>query len=456
MDQTGKIISVRGQVVEIEFLGSKPAIHEVVNLVDNPEILFQVQSSSGDNIFLCLALGLPYNLYRGAAVKRTGSPMTFPVGEHMLGRVVSIFGQGLDERGDVSKEKVSPIHGKYVLPSEIANSQSLLETGIKVIDFFTPLLKGGKVGLFGGAGVGKTMLLTEILHNVVKSKDTGFVSVFAGVGERVREGLELKQALEHSGALDKTTLIFGPMGENPAIRFLAGFSAITLSEYYRDVMGKDVLFFIDNLFRFAQAGNELSTLSSMFPSEDGYQATLESEMAQFHERLVSTKKSVVSAVEAIYVPSDDLLDTAVQTIFPYLDSIIVLSRSVYQQGIMPAIDILNSTSSALNPVMVGTLHYETSLQARSILRQAASLERIVSLVGESELSGDDRKTYKRARQLKNYMTQHFFVAEAMKGKPGVYMSLKQTVTDVKAILDGACDGIEEDKFLYIGAISDIK
>ena len=311
------------------------------------------------------------------------------------------------------------------------------------------------MGLFGGAGVGKTMLLTEFLHNVVGQKDNS-VSVFAGVGERTREARELYDSLQEKNALDLSTLIFGQMGENPAIRFLSAFSAVTLAEYYRQEMGKNVLFFIDNVFRLTQAGNELSTLMNMIPSEDGYQSTLESEVAAFHERLISTNKGAITTIEAIYVPADDLLDHAVQSVIPYLDSVIVLSRNVYQEGLLPAVDILASTSTALDPSIVGEMHYDVALSAKTILKQAQDLERIVSLVGESELSTEDRVIYRRAKRLRNFMTQQFFVAEEMGDKKGVYMKVEQTVKDVNSIISGKFDKVDEEAFLYIGSVEELK
>jgi F-type H+-transporting ATPase subunit beta len=338
---------------------------------------------------------------------------------------------------------------------DIVVHQELLETGIKAIDLFSPLLKGGKMGLFGGAGVGKTMLLTEILHNIVGKSQGKTVSVFAGVGERSREGLELYQSLVDSKTLSSSSLVFGTMGENPALRFLAAFSAVTLAEYYRDILKNDVLFFIDNVFRFAQAGNELSTLMNIIPSEDGYQATMESEMASFHERLSSTKEGIISAIEAIYVPADDLLDHAVQAIFPYLESVVVLSRDIYQEGIMPAIDILESASTALDPIVVGDFHYDVALNAKTMLKEAQSLERIVSLVGEAELSKEDQIKYRRAKRLKNFMSQKFFVAEMQRGEKGAYVPIETTVKDVNGIIVGKYDKIPEEKFLYIGSVNEI-
>lgn len=451
---TGKIISVKGQVVEIEFRDKKPSIHDLLIIDGDPDIRFEVYESSGKNTFYCIALSRTNTLYRGAKIKNTGSPIRFPVGKNLLGRVVDIFGRPVDAGGEIETDNDIPIH-KDNVRSNIVPKNELLQTGIKILDIFAPLVKGGKMGLFGGAGVGKTILLTEILHNVVSEDNKNSVSVFAGVGERAREGLELYKALKESKVDSSSSLVFGPMGENPAVRFLAAFSAATLAEYYRDSLGYDVLFFIDNVYRFAQAGNELSILTSTIPSEDGYQATLESEMAKFHERLIPTDKGNISTIEAIYVPADDLLDHGVQAVFPYLESIVVLSRDVYQKGLMPAVDILSTTSTYLHPDVVGDVHHETAVKAKSLLKQAESLERIVSLVGESELSGEDQLVFRRARKIRNYMTQNFFVAEGQKGKAGVYVPTQVAVKDLVGIISGKFDHIPEEKFLFIGQIGDI-
>lgn len=452
---TGRVVAIRGQVVEVEFSEDKPKVRDILILKGDPDVRLEVYASSGPDTFYCLSLSRTFKLYRGAEVINTQSPIIFPVGEELLGRVVDIFGRPIDAKGDISCSQGFPIHHQPVGIEKISTKPLLLQTGIKVLDIFAPLLKGGKMGLFGGAGVGKTILLTEILHNVIERDRGKSISVFAGIGERAREGLELYETLKKSGVMDHATLIFGPMGENPSVRFLAAFSAATLAEYFRDVAKKDVLFFIDNVFRFAQAGSEVSTLINNIPSEDGYQATLESEMANFHERLVATEVSAISTVEAIYVPADDLLDHGVQAIFPYLDSVVVLSRSLYQEGILPAVDVLATTSTSLNPYIVGDLHYETVIQAKAILKQAQRLERIVSLVGETELSVDDQNIYKRAQKIKNYMTQSFFVAEGQRGVKGTFVDLKTAIQDLSGIISGKYDEIPEEKFKFIGSISEI-
>ncbi len=452
----GKIVGVRGNIAEVEFVGNLPAINDVLVSEKDSSIRMQVYISSKTGSFYCFVLGSSQDLVRGMKVINSGKPIVFPVGNGMLGRVVDLFGSPLDGKGKISYESLEPIYHDYGSSITPISEISILQTGIKVIDLFCPLMKGGKMGLFGGAGVGKTMLLTEILHNVVGASEGKSVSVFAGVGERTREGLELYEALQKTNSMHLSSLIFGTMGKSAATRFLTAYASVRLAEYFRDIAKKDVLFFIDNLFRFAQAGNELSTLMNIIPSEDGYQATLESEMGLFHERLVSTDKANITTIEAIYVPSDDLLDYSVQSIFPYLESIVVLSRTIYQQGLIPSIDILASSSGSLDPVTVGEFHYEVVLNARNILKRAENLERIVSLVGESELSREDQITYKRAKRIKYYMTQNFFVAESQKEQKGSYVPLETTIKDVNSIIMGKYDKVPEDQFLYIGSISDIK
>lgn len=454
MGSNGKVVGVKGQVIEVVFDGEKPFIYDVLIFAEDPSIRVEVYSSSKEDSFFCLALSSVEKLYRGAKMINTGKQILFPVGEALLGRAVNIFGAPYDTLGPIKATDFMPIHRIPQVGTAISMEEKLVETGIKVIDLFAPLLKGGKMGLFGGAGVGKTMLLTEILHNVVSSQES-FVSVFAGVGERTREALELYEALKTSEVLPASSLVFGQMGESPAVRFLSAYSAATLAEYFRDKVGKDVLFFIDNVFRFAQAGNEISVLTDSFPSEDGYQATLESDIATFQERLVSTDKNVVSVVEAIYVPADDLLDNAVQTIFPYLESIVVLSRDVYQEGLLPAIDILSSTSTAIEPRIVGKIHFDINRRAKNLLKEAAGLQRIVALVGESELSKEDQTIYHRAKKLRNYLTQRFFVAQGQKGEQGSFVPLSTTLEDAKAILDGKYDTVAEEKFLYIASAKDL-
>lgn len=453
----GIIVSVKGQVAEVEFAGPRPALHDILFLRDQPEVKMEVYASSGPRSFYCLLLLPGQQVGRGAPVVNGEQPLSVPVGEAVLGRVVDVFGRPVDGGPPLATTRSGPLYRAAPPYHQISTRKEILETGIKAVDLFCPFLKGGKMGLFGGAGVGKTILLTEILHNVVmrhRGKET--VAVFAGVGERTREGQELYESLQEMKYLPSTTLVFGPMGENPAVRYLTAFAAAAHAEYFRDVESKDVLFFIDNVFRFAQAGNELSMLMNVIPSEDGYQPTLSSDMAAFHERLASTDRGSISTVEAIYVPADDILDQGLQAIFPYLDSVTILSREAYQQGFLPTIDLLNSTSSALSLETAGLRHYETARAALSLLEKGASLEHVVSLVGEAELSRPDQIIYRRAKKLRNFMTQNFFVTENQTGKAGAFVPLKTTINDAQKIIGGAFDKVTEEKFMYIGAAGDLK
>jgi len=456
MDQAGKIIGIQGQIIEVEFKAHQPNIHDILVLEEDKNIKMQVAMPSGPSSFFCLSLYSGDKLYRGLKVINTKKPILIPTGSGVLGRAMNIFGEPIDGLGPIQKEGEKPIYAEGLDYSEIAKHEEILETGIKAIDFLSPMIRGGKIGLFGGAGVGKTVLLTEIIHNVVVLHKGKGVSVFAGVGERIREGHELYETLAEKQVLSSVSLVLGTMGENPAIRFLTGFTAVALAEYFRDGLKKDVLFFIDNVFRFAQAGQELSVLMNTIPSEDGYQATLTSEMASFHERLVSNIDNSITSIEAIYIPNDDILDQGVQAIFPYLDSSVVLSRNIYQEGLLPAVDLLSSSSANLNPATVGQLHYEVALKALNLLKQATALDRIVSLVGESELSPTDQLIYERAKKLRNFMTQNFFVTENQTGKKGVYVPRVTTVNDVNDLLNGKYDEITDDKFSFIGSIKDVK
>lgn len=451
---SGKIISIKGQVIEVQFTGEQPSTSDVLHLESDKNVKMMVYRPSQMNRYYCLSLGDNSQYSRGATVINTGKSIATPVGQGVLGRIVDLFGNPKDDLGPVKTDVTWPIFRSPVLYSDLPSHQEILQTGIKIIDLFCPLLKGGKMGLFGGAGVGKTVLLTEIIHNIVQvtktNETTKHVSVFAGIGERSREGQELFEALGEGGVLPYTSLVFGTMGQNPATRFLTGFTALTIAEYFRDQEKEDVLFFVDNVFRYAQAGNELSLLMNVIPSEDSYQPTLSSEMADFHERLVSNKQNNITTIEAIYVPNDDILDQGVQSVLPYLDSSLILSRNVYQEGRLPAVDILSSTSSALNIPVAGLLHYTTALKAQGILKQAVSLDHIASLVGESELSHDDQITYRRAKILRNYMTQSFFVATNQTGRPGKYVPLETTIKDVSEILGGTYDSLSEEKFLFVG------
>lgn len=455
MINKGKIISIRGHIAEVEFLDNPPSIKDIFVFEKDESVMLEVYSSSSPTSFYCLCLNDVDKLYRGAVVINTGESLKIPVGAEVLGRVIDLFGDAQDGKELNKNIQRKGIFGQQLSINDIVAPSQILETGIKAVDFFSPLLKGGKIGLFGGAGVGKTVLLTEIIHNVVVLNKEKTLSVFTGVGERVREGQELLEALEQSEVLQSVALIYGQMSKNPAVRFRTAHAGVTMAESFRDDLKKDVLFFIDNMYRFAQAGNELSTLISTIPSEGGYQATLSSEMAELHERLVSTKNGFITSVETIYVQSDDITDPAVQALFPFLDSITVLSRNVFQRGRFPAIDILSATSSALNKEVVGETHYEVLIKAQAIAKKASTLERIVSLVGEADLSKEDRIDYKRAKILENYMTQNFFVAEGQTGRKGSYVKLADAVNDVNDIFLGKFDEEDPAKFLYIGSVKDM-
>jgi F-type H+/Na+-transporting ATPase subunit beta len=452
----GKVISVKGQIVEVEFLDEKPRMYDVLTSEEDPGVKMEIYTSASPTSFFCLALTNINKLHHGSVLVSTGQPIKVPVGPELLGRVVDTLGFPQDGMGEIKAKEFRPIIARDVSFANTDIPKEIMETGIKVIDFFTPIVKGGKVGLFGGAGVGKTVIISEIIHNLVILNPEENVSVFTGVGERTREGEELFETLKENKVMNSVILVYGSMGENPVVRFRTAFTGVTLAEYFRDIMKKNVLFFIDNVFRFAQSGYELSTLMNSIPSEGGYQATLTSEMASFHERLVSTLSNSITTFEAIYVPADDLTDSGVQSIFPYLDSGIILSRSVYQEGRFPAIDILASNSSALNPDTINSEHYEAALDAQALLKKSLSLERIVSLIGESELSANDQIAFKRAKILKNYMTQNFTVVENQTEKKGVYVSVKDTVKDVRLILDGGVDLLKPEDFLYISTLKDVE
>lgn len=452
----GTIQGVVGGVVRVSFNGQIPKIFEVGRGKDDSLIL--TYASHAQEVLDCLILRGRGKLGAGDDIEFSGKVLEIPAGTASLGRVMDIFGDAIDGHEPISRDQVSAVINKAPNFTSIDSEQTIWETGIKVIDFIAPLIQGGKTGLFGGAGVGKTILLTEIMHNVFMRKNgqiKNVNAVFAGVGERTREGQELWSMLKETGVLDKTALVYGAMGEMAAVRWLAALVGVTLVEKLRE-SGNDVLFFIDNVYRFAQAGSELSVLTHTMPSEDGYQPTLGSEMALLHERLVSTKNGKVSAIEAIYVPSDDLTDLGVGSIFPYLDSVLTLSREVYQQGRFPAVSLLTSNSSLMTPSIVGQLHFDTYLNTQSILSKAKELERMVALVGESELSEENRVIYHRAELIKNYMTQPFFSTSSQTGQLGKYVDRTTTVTDVAAIIAGSYDQIEPSRLLNIGSLSEIQ
>jgi len=456
LNNVGKVKSIYGTIIEVEFFGdNKPEIYELLIVKDHPEFKLQVIRSSGDRAFYCVSLSNYSQFSRGESIVRTKEKLKIPVGDGIMGRVMNAYGEPQDGLGEIPGSEVRQVFKKPPEYSEFQSNIKFMETGIKVVDLFAPLVSGGKVGLFGGSGVGKTILLSEVLHNIINKDKKDTFSVFCGVGERSREGQELIQELSKSGVLPNVSLIYGPMGESPAVRFLTAYSATTVSEYLRDEKNKNVLFFIDNIFRFAQAGGELSLLMGNVPSEEGYQPTLTSEIASIHERLVSKGGKSITTIEAIYLPEDDLFDPAAQEVFGYLDSSIVLSRDVYREGLLPAVDIISSGSDVLNPRNISSKHYYVALKSKGMLKKAQMLDRIVSLVGVSELSEDDRVLYERSQKIKNFMTQSFFVAEAQTGRPGKYVPIDETVTVVRNIMDGKYDEISEDKFMFIGGEEDL-
>ena len=453
MEGAGFISAIRGDIIEVEFKGKKLARHDLLSLSDDKSSRLEVYSSTLDNKFLCISLTDPTKLYRGAKIEDVGSSLEVPIGEEMLGRVVDLFGNPIDGLGNLGAKAKNSIYREKPKYDQITVTGAIQETGIKVIDFFTPIRKGGKIGLFGGSGVGKTVLLSELMHNIAFFHKGN--SVFAGVGERIREGHELYETLRDTKVLPHVALVFGQMNESAAVRFRVGFTAIALAEYFRDVKKQDVLFFIDNVYRFAQAGNELATLLNTIPSEDGYQATLAGEIGAFQERLVSTNEASITSIQAIYVPADDLTDAGVQAIVPYFDSVVTLSRAVYQEGRHPSVDLLASSSSLIEPATIGYEHYNAVLEAEKLLERYSYLQRIVSIVGEAELSVEDKILYYRGRKLQNYMTQDLFVVADQSGRAGKYVKRERTIDDVRDILAGRVDNVEEEKLLYIGDLSEV-
>lgn len=447
----GKIVSILGQIVVIEVVDEKPKFGDVYK---TDGIRLVCYASKDNKSYYFIVISGEGKVSKGMKVSATGKTLSINVGEKLLGRVVDLFGNQLDGKDDIKYEDEINVFDSPQF--EIIEDQQveIWETGIKIIDFFSPLVKGGKIGLFGGAGVGKTVLLTEIMHNLFMTSDNlnDSVAVFAGVGERTREGRELVDELQEKKVLDRTSLIYGSMGDNAGKRFLTAFAGVALAEYFNHKKNKNVLFFIDNVFRFAQAGSELSSLTDVVPSEEGYQPTLTSEMSLFHERLRPSKNLNMSSIEAIYVPSDDLLDTAVNSIQPYLDSVVTLSRDVYQEGRFPAVDISSSSSSIIDPDIIGERHYNAVVSAQRIIKKAEELERMVALVGEGELSPENQILYRRSNLIKSYMTQPFEVVFNQTGVKGEKVKLSDTVKDVEDIIAGKYDDRNPNDLLYIGKI----
>ncbi len=452
--KTGKISQIVGVVVDITFpAGHLPAIYNALTTtLDDHELVLEVAQHLSESSVRAVALGSTDGLERGAMVTDTGAAISVPIGEETLGRMFNVIGAPIDGKGG-KFAKTAGIHKAPPALIEQSGSVEILETGIKVIDLICPITKGGKVGLFGGAGVGKTVLITELINNIAKFH-SGY-SVFAGVGERTREGNDLYHEMAESGVLDKTSLVFGQMNEPPGARLRVGLSGLTIAEGFRDE-GKDTLLFIDNIFRFTQAGAEVSALLGRLPSAVGYQPNLAQEMGALQERITSTRKGSITSVQAVYVPADDLTDPAPATTFAHLDSTIVLSRALTELGLYPAVDPLDSSSTILDPEIVGDEHYEVAREVQRVLQRYKDLQDIIAILGMEELSDEDKQTVARARKIQRFLTQPFFVAEVFIGKPGKYVPLSDTIAGFKEILDGKHDDKNENAFYMKGDISEVK
>lgn len=452
-DFSGRVRGVRGQVVEIEYEGSPlPSFFELLTCPDKPEMRLEVYAYGEGNSLYCLSLTPKGWLFRGMPIVSTGKPITIPVGKPILGRVMNLFGQPQDGKGELKQDQTIPIYGGAPGYNAVVTKTEIMETGIKMIDFFTPFVKGGKIGFVGGAGVGKTVMMTELLRNITYQHEG--VAVFSGIGERIREGHELAESLEASGVFDRVALIFGQMNENAVIRYRVAWAGTALAEYFRDVEGKDVLFFVDNAYRFIQAGSEVSALLGAIPSELGYQATLETEVANFENRLVATNKASITSIQTVYVPADELGDIGVSTIMSHLDSVVILSRNIAARGFYPPIDALRSSSRVLNKALIGEKHYQTVTKAIELLHNHERLSRIVAIVGEAELSPFDQQVFQRAKKLLYYMTQPFFTTENQTGKKGMSVARETTVDDVEKIISGKMDQVPVEKLMFIGSLKD--
>ncbi len=451
---SGKVVQVIGPVVDVEFLeGDVPDLYNALVIQEKQiDLTMEVMQHLGDKLVRCVALSSTDGLQGGMKAVDTGSPIKAPVGASTLGRLFNVLGKAIDEKGTLEAEEWWPIHRKPPSFDELTPSTEVLETGLKVLDLLAPLPKGGKMGLFGGAGVGKTVLIMELIRNV--AYEHGGYSVFAGVGERTREGNDLYREMTESGVIDKTVMIFGQMNEPPGARMRVGLTALTAAEYFRDKGGQDVLLFIDNIFRFVQAGSEVSALLGRMPSAVGYQPTLATEMGQLQERITSTKKGSITSVQAIYVPADDLTDPAPATTFAHLDGTIVLSRQLAALGIYPAVDPLDSTSRLLDPLVVGEEHYEVGRGVQRILQRYKELQDIIAILGIEELAEEDKIIVARARKIQRFLSQPFHVAEGYTGMPGVYVPLKDTIKGFKEILAGQHDDIPEEAFYMVSNIEE--
>jgi len=459
--QQGNISQVLGNVVDVQFAnGSLPSILTALR-VSNPAIsdqqgnlVLEVEQHLGENTVRCIAMDTTDGLVRGMAVENTGAPISVPVGPGTLGRLMNVIGESIDQAGPIAALKRMPIHRDAPAFDEQSTEVEILETGIKVIDLICPFSRGGKVGLYGGAGVGKTVCIQELINNV--AKEHGGVSVFAGVGERSREGNDLYRELHESGVLTKTALVYGQMNESPGARARVALSGVTVAEYFRDEEGKDVLFFVDNIFRFVQANSEVSALLGRMPSAVGYQPTLGTDIGELQERITTTKKGSITSVQAIYVPADDLTDPAPATTMTHLDAKVVLERKIFEKGIFPAVDPLASTSRILDPQIMGDEHYNVARGVQAILQRYKDLQDIIAILGMEELSADDKVVVARARRVERFLSQAMFVAEPFTNLPGKYVPRQETVRGFKEILDGKCDDLPEQAFLLVGTIDDAR
>src|SRR5258706_50262 len=452
--QTGKITQVIGAVVDVQFEGHLPAILNALETKNQGNrLVLEVAQHLGESTVRTIAMDTSEGLVRGQEVRDTGQPIAVPVGDGTLGRIINVIGDPVDEAGPVPHQERRPIHQPAPSYVDQSTESEILVTGIKVVDLLAPYAKGGKVGLFGGAGVGKTVIIQELINNIAKAH--GGYSVFAGVGERTREGNDLYEEMIKAGVIDRLAMVFGQMNEPPGARLRVGLSGLTIAEYFRDEEGKDVLLFIDNIFRFTQAGAEVSALLGRMPSAVGYQPNLAEEMGELQERITSTKKGSITSMQAVYVPADDLTDPAPATTFAHLDSTIVLERSIFEQGIYPAVDPLSSTSRILDPLVVGEEHYDVAQDVKRVLQRYRDLQDIIAILGVDELSDVDKLTVTRARKIERFFSQPMQVAEAFTGRPGKYVSLKETIRGFKEILEGKYDNVSESAFYMIGSIDEV-
>ena len=449
---TGTILEIKGVVLDVRFGDDLPGIYNALEITrpDGTTLVAEVQQLLGDNKVRAVALDTTDGPSRGTEVIDTGAPISVPVGEATLGRIFNVLGQEIDEAGPVPQGEKWPIHREPPAFDNLTTTVEIFETGIKVIDLLAPYVKGGKIGLFGGAGVGKTVLIQELINNL--AQEHGGLSVFAGVGERTREGNDLWMEMKESGVISKTALVYGQMNEPPGARLRVALTGLTMAEYFRDVGGQDVLLFVDNIFRFVQAGSEVSALLGRMPSAVGYQPTLQTEMGNLQERITSTRNGSVTSVQAIYVPADDLTDPAPAASFAHLDAQTVLNRSIAEKGIYPAVDPLDSTSRALSADIVGEEHYRTATEVQEILQQYKDLQDIIAILGVDELTDEQKVTVSRARRIERFLSQPFNVAEAFTGTPGEYVPLRETVRGFREIIDGKHDDLPEGAFLLVGNI----